>query len=191
MSVTIKSNHQRGFTIVELLIVIVVIAILAAISIVAYNGIQQRASDAKIKSAASQVIKAIQIYSADNGGSSLNTLGWQSVETAGVCSGGQGGYAGYNAYICTLEKTLRNKDLLPNNFMQNLPPNKKIGASAGDYTLMFYPCTTPNQYILIWFLSNPSASDSTSYSSNMYKCGLSAGAYTSSFGMQAASVIEL
>ena len=34
---------SRGFTIVELLIVIVVIGILAAITIVAYNGIQQRA----------------------------------------------------------------------------------------------------------------------------------------------------
>lgn len=31
--------HKRGFTIVELLIVIVVIGILAAITIVAYNGI--------------------------------------------------------------------------------------------------------------------------------------------------------
>lgn len=41
----IKNNkaQQTGFTIVELLIVIVVIGILAAITIVAYNGIQQRA----------------------------------------------------------------------------------------------------------------------------------------------------
>ncbi|MBC7512702.1 prepilin-type N-terminal cleavage/methylation domain-containing protein [Candidatus Saccharibacteria bacterium] len=36
-------NTLKGFTIVELLIAIVVIAILAAISIVAYNGVQQRA----------------------------------------------------------------------------------------------------------------------------------------------------
>ena len=37
------NNKNRGFTIVELLIVIVVIGILAAITIVAFNGIQQRA----------------------------------------------------------------------------------------------------------------------------------------------------
>ncbi|MCB8045019.1 prepilin-type N-terminal cleavage/methylation domain-containing protein [Microbacterium oxydans] len=36
-------DAQRGFTIVELMIVVVVIAILAAITIVAYNGIQKRA----------------------------------------------------------------------------------------------------------------------------------------------------
>ncbi len=35
-------TRRGGFTLVELLIVIVVIAILAAISVVAYNGIQQR-----------------------------------------------------------------------------------------------------------------------------------------------------
>ena len=41
---------QKGFTIVELLIVIVVIGILAAITIVAYNGIQGRAHDTTVQS---------------------------------------------------------------------------------------------------------------------------------------------
>lgn len=49
---TIKDMKQKayGFTIVELLIAIVVIGILAAISIVAYNSVTQRARWADISS---------------------------------------------------------------------------------------------------------------------------------------------
>jgi len=42
--------RQKGFTIVELLIVIVVIAILAALTIVSFNGINRRSSEAQIQS---------------------------------------------------------------------------------------------------------------------------------------------
>ena len=54
------SARARGFTIVELLIVIVVIAILAAITVVAYNGVQQRSQNAKIDADLSMLVKAIQ-----------------------------------------------------------------------------------------------------------------------------------
>jgi len=49
----------NGFTIVELLIVIVVIAVLAAISVIAYNGVQQRARLSKIQSDLTTIEKAI------------------------------------------------------------------------------------------------------------------------------------
>lgn len=54
-----RAQTSRGFTIVELLIVVVVIAILAAITIVAFNGIQQRAKDSAAQSTASQAAKKI------------------------------------------------------------------------------------------------------------------------------------
>lgn len=62
-----KGKRQNGFTIVELLIVIVVIAILAAISIVAYNGIQNRANDSSVNADLSTIAKKIELFRADNG----------------------------------------------------------------------------------------------------------------------------
>lgn len=57
---------KSGFTIVELLIVIVVIAILAAITIVAYNGIQQRARASSASTALNQANKKLALYAIDN-----------------------------------------------------------------------------------------------------------------------------
>jgi len=57
-----NKTKQQGFTIVELLIVIVVIGILAAITIVAYNGIQQRAKNSQVIAGANAYYKAILNY---------------------------------------------------------------------------------------------------------------------------------
>ena len=56
-----NANKQKGFTIVELLIVIVVIGILAAITVVAYTGIQGNAQSAALKANLTQVAKKLDI----------------------------------------------------------------------------------------------------------------------------------
>jgi len=60
------NKNKPGFTIVELLIVIVVIGILAAITIVAFNGVQDKAKKSAAQSAVSQANKKVLTYAAEN-----------------------------------------------------------------------------------------------------------------------------
>lgn len=57
----------RGFTIVELLIVVVIIAILAAIAIIGYNGMQQRAYRSKVAVAVDGYVKLFEMYRTTEG----------------------------------------------------------------------------------------------------------------------------
>ena len=60
------AQKQKGFTIVELLIVIVVIAILAAVTIVTYSGIQARAIESSAKTDLSNLGKQLELFHVEN-----------------------------------------------------------------------------------------------------------------------------
>ena len=63
----IRIKGQRGFTLIELMIVVAIIGILAAIGIPLYANIQQRARIAKAQADVRTIASAVTIYSAHMG----------------------------------------------------------------------------------------------------------------------------
>jgi len=75
-------NKQSGFTIVELLIVIVIIGILAGLVITTFVGIQQRARNSERQTDINSVSSQLEAYFAKNSGypalADLNASAWRT-----------------------------------------------------------------------------------------------------------------
>lgn len=63
MPIHFNDRRRQGFTIIEMVIVIIVIAILALITVVSYNGIQQRTNDTRRKNDLASLAKLMNVYS--------------------------------------------------------------------------------------------------------------------------------
>lgn len=84
---TLKSK-QQGFTIVELLIVIVVIGILAALVITTFTGIQQKARNTERQTDIKAIHGQVEAYYAQNGKyptlANLNDSTWRTANIKGL-----------------------------------------------------------------------------------------------------------
>lgn len=61
-----RLRSRSGFTIVEMMVVIVVIAVLAAVTIVSFTGVNQRATNASIQSDLASAVIKLKLYQVDN-----------------------------------------------------------------------------------------------------------------------------
>lgn len=115
-----KKNTFVGFTIVELLIVIVVIGILSAIAIVSYNGAQNTARNAQRLDDINRVADLLDIYYTKNGTYPVTTnqpqANWKSVDvrTDDNCTNGTS-----------------QADWIP-NMTETLPQSNQVGAVGAD-----------------------------------------------------------
>ncbi|MDO8335901.1 MAG: prepilin-type N-terminal cleavage/methylation domain-containing protein [Candidatus Saccharibacteria bacterium] len=162
-------KNKSGFTIVELLIVIVIIGILAALVITAYNGIQQRARDAKRLSDIRAVARIVESYYSEKG----------SYPTTGGLSNG---FALSDAN-CN-DASTHTSDWVPGvvpSFVNSLPQSD--GPRTSTYTRCYKYISDGTNYVLsAWLAVETGPQTSTSYrnlgfrepvwsSSEGYYCG--------------------
>lgn len=122
-------KSTNGFTVVELLIVIAVVAILAAITIISYNLVQLRSLDARRLSDITNIEKALEIYKAKHGA-------FPAMSTDASC------------YISGNMSLYESNTLCPATFLKDLHPyiEKKVMDGKDnhnhDYYYKLYPAGT-------------------------------------------------
>ena len=181
-----------GFTIVELLIVIIVIAILAAVSVVAYTGIQNRANDSRIRAGVKQLETALRVYAQDHSLPIRGGSGSSVAVSNGECSDGLSGFLGSGVYTCSVEDALISAGVLQGSLTQTLPANTYHGNDAdGRRSIMLYTCggSSSTRYSLFWTLRNPSAEDTASIDSVFATCGHNV-QIRDTWGMRAGKIIQ-
>jgi prepilin-type N-terminal cleavage/methylation domain-containing protein len=165
---------HSGFTIIELLVVIVIIGILVTITVVNYNGVQARSRDTIIKNAAKQVAVELLRYSSDTGNTPIQTGG-------GFNGGGQGWFSSQvsgGSYPLPTETVLANGGYLPSGFTAALPKNTQYNSSA--YTFMLYGCNS--KYVVYYSLEAPTSNDISDFNSVKTQC--STGYLQTTYNMQ-------
>lgn len=86
-------HKQNGFTIVELLIVIVVIGILAVIIIVAYNGVQNKAQLAVLQTETQSSTDKLELYGFNNATYPSSITDCPTPSAANICLTAGSGYS--------------------------------------------------------------------------------------------------
>jgi prepilin-type N-terminal cleavage/methylation domain-containing protein len=163
VSESLDFKHHRGFTIIEILVVISIIGLLSTLAIVALRDAQERGRDTRRKADLEQTKKAMIFYANDHGGVLPTTdFGWNNTGGGWATNNNNGSWC-YS--YGTLENFLDGTDPdipAPANLYIKMPHDPKCGGCGGCGSnpggYMYYFQNT-SCGVLFAHLDNPSAAD--------------------------------
>ncbi len=129
-----KRNLQQGFTLIELMIVVAIIGILAAVALPAYQDYTIKAKLANALSSVDSLKTAVAVCMQENGG------------VATTCDAGSSGIPTFTA-----TKEVASAAVTDGVIVATLATG--IGKSVDDATITFTPSTADNQSNIVWTIT--------------------------------------
>lgn len=152
-------HTSRGFSLVEILVTVTIIAVLTAVGVVSYSSVNKRSRDAKRKSDLEQIRSALEMYRVDTGNYPCNNTPLSPTYVQGWVSYP---YASPRVSL---------KSVLEPDYMTTVPLDPKVtNANLGYFTVVSgnyfgymygaYSCTSTSRGYALWAqLESPSAAD--------------------------------
>ncbi len=147
-----KYLNKKGFTLVELLIVVSIIGVLTTLLMANFIGVRQRARDAQRKSDLRQIQSALELYRADQG-SYPTTSSLSGPNSVGNCDSGTSIKSPNNCSVSTYMTTV------PKDPMGSLYFNSGNYYFSGDGTTYTLGACLENASDSQGTLSSPSGND--------------------------------
>lgn len=177
----IRVGKKLGFTIIELLVVIVVILILAGITAAMYVNFQAQARDTQVRDAATKFADAIQLYAVKytNGRPPAGGYGSTSNISGTTCTNGATGWQAYGVYtknsnyMCTVGDAVVATGYLTTQFFDALPASTYTNGTNKEL-FMTATCTTsqyPSAWLLFYNQEAPSPDETETFNSLLTQCG--------------------
>lgn len=118
-------KHRNGFTLVELLVVMVILGILATVTLANFSSSQRKGRDAQRKSDLRQIANALEAYNSDHGAYPLSSdviIGDRIVACG--CNGTVCGWGAGSREMCDSNSTV---------YIKEVPDDVKAGGSWHHY----------------------------------------------------------
>lgn len=142
------TNNKKGFTLIELMVVIAIIGILSSVVLASLNDARASARDSVRRTELRQIQIAMEYY--------YNEYGTYRVANSGWFSGGQGwfGYEDGGAYTTAVSRVLYNEGFLDEPLV-----DAPFNSSATQPEYMIYLCDGGSRYSITSTLERPTPQD--------------------------------